>query len=112
MFCTKCGCENNDNARFCQECGAGFEQVQPTAQVPAVQPMQNITGKQKNQKKRIIEIVVLVCLSVLLFSMLTTHKCEWCGEPFMFGGEKIEILGESAWMCDDCLENPFGSFGF
>ena len=38
MYCGRCGTQNDDNARFCSECGADLSPVNPAA-VP-VQPVQ------------------------------------------------------------------------
>lgn len=40
MYCGRCGTQNDDNARFCSECGADLSPVNPAA-VP-VQPVQPI----------------------------------------------------------------------
>ena len=40
MYCGRCGTQNDDNARFCSECGADLSPVNPAA-VP-VQPIQPI----------------------------------------------------------------------
>ena len=40
MYCGRCGTQNQDNARFCSECGADLSPVNPAA-VP-VQPIQPI----------------------------------------------------------------------
>ena len=40
MYCGRCGTQNEDNARFCSECGADLSPVNPAA-VP-VQPIQPI----------------------------------------------------------------------
>ena len=44
MYCGRCGTNNEDNARFCSECGADLSPVNPAAvpvqQVQPVQPIQ------------------------------------------------------------------------
>ena len=40
MYCGRCGTQNDDNARFCSECGADLSPVNPAA-VP-VQPVQPV----------------------------------------------------------------------
>lgn len=40
MYCGRCGTQNDDNARFCSECGADLSPVNPAA--VTVQPIQPI----------------------------------------------------------------------
>ncbi len=43
MYCGRCGTQNDDNARFCSECGADLSPVNPAAvPVQPVQPVQPI----------------------------------------------------------------------
>ena len=43
MYCGRCGTQNEDNARFCSECGADLSPVNPAAvPVQPVQPVQPI----------------------------------------------------------------------
>ena len=43
MHCGRCGTQNDDNARFCSECGADLSPVNPAAvPVQPVQPVQPI----------------------------------------------------------------------
>ncbi len=80
MFCTKCGCENNDNARFCQKCGAGFEQVQPADKIAVAQPIGQAVAlcppKVKKSKKKLIIIGVIVAVIAAIVGFITYSLCE------------------------------------
>lgn len=45
MHCGRCGTQNDDNARFCSECGADLSPVNPAAvPVQPIQPIQPATA--------------------------------------------------------------------
>ncbi len=113
MFCPNCG--QKFEGTFCPACGT---KVEAPATQPAVQLNSNPIGavaqqaqsKLKGKFNKKIGIIAGVVAAVVLFLILSIHECEWCGESFMFGGEKIEIMDESGWICDDCTSDPFGSW--
>ncbi|MBL7209937.1 MAG: zinc-ribbon domain-containing protein [Dehalococcoidia bacterium] len=44
MFCSKCGAENADTAKFCRKCGAPLRQVKPPTQASVKPSAQAATG--------------------------------------------------------------------
>ncbi len=72
MFCTKCGAENDDNARFCVECGAKLGNSGKGIRPPSYDSEADVSKKMWNvgKYKKIIPIIILVILAVLLVSKL------------------------------------------
>lgn len=56
--------------------------------------------------KRVISLILVLCLCLSLCLMLVgcgkTGKCEICGKEGKLS--KVEIAGESSWVCSDCEE--------
>lgn len=57
MFCTKCGNKNDDNTKFCTNCGAKLEPTQTPPTPPTQQPP--VTPQKKNNKPLIIVAIVV-----------------------------------------------------
>ena len=86
MFCTKCGKENEDGAKFCNGCGATFESpVTPVAPVtpvvaPAPAPTEATAPAPQQPKKKtgliigIVVAVVAVIVAVVLAIVLLGGK--------------------------------------
>lgn len=68
MFCSKCGANNADGAKFCIGCGASLsEPVQPTASVPSVTPV----PPQNPKKKKTGLIIGIVAGAVALIAVIS-----------------------------------------
>ena len=72
MYCTKCGKQNEDNAKFCVACGEKLDgtQGQSTAyQMGINMPYQ---AKKKSHKKAVIGITVVAVILILIISAGTS----------------------------------------
>lgn len=72
MYCTKCGKQNEDNAKFCVACGEKLDgtQEQSTAyQMGINMPYQ---AKKKSHKKAVIGIAVVAVILILIISAGTS----------------------------------------
>ena len=68
MFCSKCGAENADTAKFCKSCGAPIVFQQPQYQQPQYQPpLQNEKPKKKKKKGCLITFLIALGILVVLF---------------------------------------------
>lgn len=66
MYCTNCGTKNDDNARFCVECGEKLENYIPGK---SIIPAERIVSAEKGGiRKNIFPIVVLVILAVAVIA--------------------------------------------
>lgn len=62
MFCTNCGNEIQDGAKFCVKCGKSIENVE----MPDKKPAQNEPMADKKDGKRIILIVAIIVCAILI----------------------------------------------
>lgn len=76
MKCQHCGKELNDNAKFCDGCGAPVEQQESPASVPQSAPMQpNFESPQQTPKKKIYKqwwfwgIIIVAFIAVYAIGM-------------------------------------------
>ena len=72
MFCTKCGVQNKDGARFCEHCGASLLDEQP---VNAAQSSPDTKENKENSKGYIaalagIGVVVLILAVIIVFMLV------------------------------------------
>ena len=56
MFCPKCGTENEDNAKFCKNCGTTFKSA------PKIQKTEN---KKSSNNTLIIAVAAIVCVLII-----------------------------------------------
>ena len=78
MYCTKCGKQNEDNAKFCVACGEKLDgtQGQSTAyQMGINMPYQ---AKKKSHKKAVIGITVVAVILILIISAGTSGSGRLC----------------------------------
>lgn len=103
MFCTKCGAKNDDNAKFCVECGSPLEHVVSSAEsgfskgtggtvhsfTPAVSSREippfkmETTQAYRKQEHRKVNIIPVIITLVLVAAILFVGK-----SIFSSGGEK------------------------
>lgn len=77
MFCTNCGNQIDDNAKFCTKCGAPVSKTSSTPQPPSSKEEQS--GSKPKGKRRIAVIaVVLVCLLALAGAGIVGYRI-WRG---------------------------------
>lgn len=71
MYCTRCGTENEDDAKFCEQCGEKFQNTVDNV-IPAVLPNEYVDKYIPEKEERgyanikIIPIIILIILTVLV----------------------------------------------
>ena len=78
MFCTKCGAQNDDTARFCIKCGAQLVSVAAPPPTPAVPPPLERPAKPRRRRSRLwIAIPITLLVLVLLCGGLFLGLRSW-----------------------------------
>lgn len=95
MFCSKCGAENADGARFCAKCGAALAVAAPepapaapttmrsTSDVAAPTTAGSPTGKNP---------VLAVILSLVITGVGQFYNSDWKKGALMFGGAVLGLV--------------------
>lgn len=69
MFCRKCGTKNDDNAKFCVNCGERFISSQPVNREPVMQANPSGSVKVRNRKvgkQAVVIVAILVVVAAFL----------------------------------------------
>ncbi|MBP3540781.1 MAG: zinc ribbon domain-containing protein [Clostridia bacterium] len=98
MFCTKCGKELSDQARFCNYCGAQMETAQPQA-APAAQPVQRPAAQpamEEKPKKSIGKTIVSLAVAALVFFVVRqiTYK-SMAPKPTSSGTQEFVVYNQN-----------------
>lgn len=68
MFCTNCGTENGDDAKFCRKCGSSLgSSVVETSESPEEEVIE--TNENTNNTKRIV--VICICVIIIVLGICT-----------------------------------------
>lgn len=64
MFCTQCGTQNDDGAKFCAKCGAALKNVTETSEVEKNQTKkaEEMKGKKKSPWKWILILLIVIAI--------------------------------------------------
>lgn len=65
MYCSKCGAENTDEAKFCKNCGAVLEENVEESIEESIQEPDQATGKKKKKKLWILLTTVIILMAVV-----------------------------------------------
>ena len=110
MFCSKCGNQVPDNARFCEKCGTMILQenagAQSIAQKPTAKPA-DTTQKPKISKKKIVIAIVSIIVVIIVGAVVLEnlgHNCLYCGKQCAFSGYYMEYDDNNTenFICEDC----------
>lgn len=71
MFCTECGKENPDGAKFCYSCGAAFDQADATTQACSSYPTEGISEQSEPSSE-----VGRFCTLAITRKLLKSEQCE------------------------------------
>lgn len=59
MICNKCGTENLDNSRFCENCGQALTKEEGIIQNTTVNECQNVEGTTVNKKRNLVRNIII-----------------------------------------------------
>ena len=135
MFCSKCGQQNNDGARFCLKCGSPLVQSAEPAKVTSViekaaqqtninsvandnkpQEVQQkvIASSQKRskkpKKKAVIPTVLIIgILAIALIGAVIVHRCYDCGKIIFYDKWREDSEISRVAVCKDCFDAYYGN---
>ncbi len=111
MFCSKCGKENSNDAKFCQGCGAALNSS-PSAEEPRESEKNEENEKEENsntkqsylkyceqvKKINLFTLIsqILTVLMILLFIFLPIYRCEYEPDYEELRDFSMEELAEAA----------------
>lgn len=84
MFCTKCGAQNADDAKFCTSCGATVEAAAPVT-APAAAPAPDAAPVEAKEASKIDVNAVKNQLGETLKPVTAFFKRLWANKPLCFG---------------------------
>jgi uncharacterized membrane protein YvbJ len=84
MFCTKCGAQNADDAKFCTSCGATVEAATPVA-APVAAPAPEAAPAEAKEASKIDVKAVKSQLGETLKPVTAFFKRLWTNKPLCFG---------------------------
>ena len=90
MYCTKCGTENTEDAKFCKNCGQPMVRMK----IPAETNAGNAAGKTRKKKGRTIflivsAVIVMISIAVMLLLALADVRKEKRYEENLESGQKF-----------------------
>ncbi len=104
MFCSKCGTENNEQAKFCKSCGAALS---GSLQFEVNEAEKSKPEEKQQGSKKFIAIGSIVAALIVAVALLagnggisiggysSAEPCEWCNES-----PTKEFDGQ--FYCEDC----------
>lgn len=123
MYCQNCGCENQQEAAFCHQCGVKLVKVTPSVfrsseeeDTISSEPNERINNEDiksfssttkiiKTKAKKIMVafvslFLVVVCVASLL--RISDKKCDWCNDSPSIRFTTND--GGDAYVCFDCCK--------
>ncbi len=110
MFCSKCGCENREDAKFCKKCGSLLLQEKDEEQFnnqDILTKSEEISFKKKTKKKVTIAIVsVIVIIATVIITESIFIRCQDCGKwiPTFFVCYREDGESSMAGVCKNCFD--------
>ena len=120
MYCQNCGCENYQEAAFCQQCGvklvkaipSGFKNFEEEGKISSISKettnnsdVTSTTKFTKTKAKKIILLFVsllIVVVCVGSFFRISDKKCDWCNDNPSIRFKTNS--GKTAYVCFDCCK--------
>ena len=94
MFCSKCGADNAEGARFCAKCGAALAVAVPEPAAAAPTTMRGITDvsttKPSSPTGKLPWLAVV--LSLLITGLGQAYNNDWKKGALMFGGAVLGFV--------------------
>ena len=109
MFCTKCGAQNNNGAKFCIKCGEKLETTAVTVTKSGPPALANLTG----DKRKLITVIAGALAVILLLSLVFGGR-GWkkTANKFMEAFTDLDAQGMVEMMPDKLLEKALEEEGY
>lgn len=109
MFCTKCGAQNDNGAKFCIKCGEKLETTAVTVTKSGPTALANLT----QDKRKLITVIAGALAVILLFSLVFGGR-GWkkTASKFMEAFTDLDAKGMVEMMPDELLEKALEEEGY